>query len=131
MEKRRVKLQKHRYFSETFRKTRVKEYEEGQYSVRELSKLYGVSEVSVYRWIHQYSIYNKKGYKVVEEDKSARKKVNDLKEQLSEAERIIGQKQIKIDYLEELLELAREEYNIDLKKNLNTKHSKGSGRKTT
>ena len=99
--------------------------------MRELSKLYGVSEVSIYRWIHQYSIYNMKGFKVVEEDKSARKKVNELKKQLSEAERIIGQKQIKIDYLEELLELAREEYNIDLKKNLNTKHSKGSGRKTT
>jgi transposase len=130
MGKRQVKLQKHRYFSEVFRKSRVKEYESGQYTVRELSKLYSVSDVSVYRWIHQYSIYNKKGYKVVDEDKSARKKVTELKDQIAEAERIIGQKQINIDYLEELIELAKELYDIDLKKNFNTKHSKDSGKKT-
>jgi len=129
MEKRQVKLKKHRYFSEAFKRSRVKEFESGQFTVIELCRLYGVSDVSVYRWIHQYSIYNKKGFKVVEDDKSARKKVKELKEQLAEAERIIGQKQIMIDYLEEMLSLAKELYDIDLKKNYNTNHSKDSGEK--
>jgi flagellar biosynthesis chaperone FliJ len=41
--------------------------------------------------------------------------------QIKELERIIGQKQIKIDYLEKIIELADNHYEIDLKKNLNTK----------
>jgi hypothetical protein len=43
-----------------------------------------------------------------------------LLERNAELERIIGQKQIKIDYLEKLIELASEDLKIDLKKSINT-----------
>ncbi len=42
-----------------------------------------------------------------------------LVERNAELERIIGQKQLKIDYLEKLLEIASEDLKIDLKKSIN------------
>lgn len=46
-----------------------------------------------------------------------------LLERNAELERIIGQKQIKIDYLEKLIDLASEDLKMDLKKSINTVHS--------
>ena len=39
---------------------------------------------------------------------------------------MIGQKQIKIDYLEKMIDIAKDELNIDIKKNSNTPQSTGS-----
>jgi hypothetical protein len=41
-------------------------------------------------------------------------------------ERAVGQKQLKIDYLEKLIELAGDELGMDLKKNSDTKPSSGT-----
>jgi transposase len=38
----------------------------------------------------------------------------------------VGQKQIMIDYLEKMIDLAKETYSIDIKKNSNTPPSGGS-----
>ena len=43
-------------------------------------------------------------------------KTKTLLERNAELERIIGQKQLKIDYLEKLIEIASEDLKIDLKK---------------
>jgi transposase-like protein len=124
MQKTGKKLGKRRVFSSQFRKERVREYESGKYTVREISLLYGISYHSVYRWIYNYSAYNKKGLKVVEMTESSTKKVKDLQKRIAELERLLGQKQIKIDYLEEMINLAKEDYQIDIKKNSNTPQSK-------
>ena len=55
-------------------------------------------------------------------------KIKELEEKVKLLEQAVGQKQIKIDFLEKMIELASEEYKIDLKKNLNTPHSDGSGK---
>ena len=39
---------------------------------------------------------------------------------------MVGQKQIKIEYLEKMIDIAKEELNIDIKKNSNTLPSGGS-----
>jgi hypothetical protein len=39
---------------------------------------------------------------------------------------VVGQKQIKIDYYEKMIDLAKEELDIDLKKNFDTPQSTGS-----
>jgi hypothetical protein len=39
-----------------------------------------------------------------------------LKKRIAELERIVGQKQIMIDYKDKMIELAEEEYGIDIKK---------------
>lgn len=116
-----------RYFSEDFRKARVREVERGTATVREVSKAYGVSETAVYNWMYQYSTQHKKGVRQVVEAKSATQKVLRLKEELKELHAMLGEKQLRIEFLEKLIELASEQYGIELKKSTGTRPFSGSG----
>lgn len=122
------RLRKRRIFSEEFKKARVKEYERGEFTVKELTDMYNVSDQSVYQWIYKYSTYNKKQILVVESSKSGQQKLKELQDRIKELERVVGQKQLHIDYLEKMMELAKEEYQIDIKKNSDTPQSSGSGK---
>jgi len=124
MEKKQVKLKPKRVFSEEFKKARVQEYESGKFTALEISRLYKVSYSVVYTWIYRYSTYNKIGLKVVEMSKSSESKLKELQKKITELERIVGQKQIMIDYLETMMEVAKEELNIDIKKKFDTPRSK-------
>ena len=53
-------------------------------------------------------------------------KLKELASKVKELEQIVGQKQIAIEYLEKLIELAKTDLNIDLKKNYNSQQSTGS-----
>lgn len=125
MKKRRVKLGPLKIYSDEFRRARVKEFETGELTVNQICKMFGIkSTATVYRWIYKYSIYNKKGVKIVEMKESSTDKVKQLQKKVAELERLLGQKQIKLDYFETMAELAKEKYDIDLKKNSNTPQSK-------
>jgi transposase len=126
MSGKRVKLRTRRVFSESFKKARVKEYEQGEYSVGELSKLFDILPIVLYRWIHKYSVYNRKRTVIVEMKDSATQKLKDYEKRIGELERALGQKQLNIDYLEKMIDLAKDEYSIDIKKNSNTPLSNGS-----
>lgn len=123
------RLRHHRRFSEDFKLKVVHEYERGQFSVVDLGKIYDISRTLIYNWIYKYSEYNKKGIQVVEMKNSQAEKIRQMEARIKELERAVGQKQIKIDYLEKMIDLAKEYYNIDIKKNSNTQLSGGS--KTT
>jgi transposase-like protein len=123
-----VKLKQRRIFSEDFKKARVKEYESGKFTVKELGRLFNVNEVIIYRWIYRYSVYNRKSTKIVEMNDSGTKKLKDLESRIKDLERVVGRKQLEIEYLEKMIELANEEFNIDIKKNSNTPQSSGSGK---
>ena len=118
-----------RRFSEDFKLKIVKEYESGTHSVVEIKELYDIPLQNVYNWIYKYSKYNKRSIKVVELKDSQMNKIKCMESRIAELERALGQKQMNIDYLEKMIELAREEYDIDIKKNSNTPQSGGS--KTT
>jgi len=120
------KVRKRRHYSEEFKKQLVSEYEGGQYSVIELSRLHGIHHQVIYRWIYKYSTFNKKGYRVVEMKDSSIKKLKDIEKRIKELEGVVGRKQLRIDYLEKLIDLAGEEYDIDIKKNSSTPQSTGS-----
>ena len=122
-----ITLNKRRIFAESFKKARVKEYESGQLTVREISQLYGIGIQTVYLWIYKYSLYNKKSLKVVESKDSHKLRLQQLQEKIKELEQVVGQKQIRVDYLEKIIELAKQEFQIDLKKNFDTLQSIGSG----
>jgi len=122
-----VNLNKRRIFNESFRKDRVNEYESGKLTVLEISRLYGVSYQTVYKWIYKYSRYNKKSLKIVEHKESYTNRLKQLQDRIKELERIVGQKQISIDYLEKMIELAKEDLGIDIKKNFDSTQSSGSG----
>ena len=123
---RKVTVKNSRVFTEDFKKSCVKEYESGQFTVLELSKLYQIQTVVIYRWIYKYSAYNKRRIKVVEMADSSKAKLKELQKRISDLERAVGQKQLNIDFLEKMIEIAKDQYGIDIKKNFDTPPSTGS-----
>jgi len=115
-----------RKFSEDFKLKIVKEYESGVSSVGELKKLYDIRENVIYRWIYKYSKYNKKSIKVVEFKDSQMSKLKEMEGRIADLERALGRKQMNIDFLEKMIDLAKDEFDIDIKKNFNTPQSGGS-----
>lgn len=126
MKPRLKRIKSQRKFSEHFKKQLVEEFETGQMSVQELGKLHQIRLAVIYRWIYRYSSYNKAGYRVIEHTMSSSKKVKELQEKIKKLEQKVGQKQIMIDYLETMMEVAKDELNIDIKKNFGTPQSSDS-----
>ena len=121
------RLRKQRKFSDEFKRSIVAEYESGRLSAAQLGRLHSLQEALVYRWIHKFSTFNIQGARIVEMKDSTSKRVRDLENKVKELERMVGQKQITIDYLEKMIEIAKDEFQIDIKKNYNTPQSTGSG----
>jgi len=120
------RIRKRRIFSEELKRKAVKEYEKGEMTVLELSKFYEVSGKSVYNWIYKYSNFHKKSIQIVEMEKSSTKKIKELESKIAELERVVGVKQMNIDFLEKMIEIAKSEYDIDIKKNSFTPQLIGS-----
>jgi transposase len=122
-------IRPNRYFSEALKKKKVKEIENNLVSIGEICREYKVSRTSVYRWIYKYSAMRKKQERQIVESKSDTIKIKQLKERVKELERIIGQKQILLDFKEKMIEIAEEQYGVDIKKKFGSKASSGSGSK--
>lgn len=120
------KIQRKRVFSEELKRQAVKEYEKGEMTVLELSKFYEVSDKSIYNWIYKYSNFQRSSIRIVEMTKSSTQKIKDLESKIKELERAVGVKQMNIDFLEKMIEIAKDEYDIDIKKNSFTPQSTGS-----
>lgn len=119
-------LRKNRKYSDEFKKEIVSLFEKGKFSVLQLEKLYDIHNVTIYNWIYKFSTFNEKGIRVVEMKESSITKLTELEKKVKELEQIVGQKQIKIDYLEKMIDIAKDELNVDIKKNFNTSQSTGS-----
>ena len=118
-------IRKLRRYSNEVKKEIVHLFERGQYSVYQLEALYGMHKQTIYNWIYKYSTFNEPGMRVVEMKESSMNKVKELEKKVKELEQIVGQKQIKIDYLEKMIELAKTELEVGVKKNSNTPQSTG------
>lgn len=120
-------LRQRRIFSVSLRKQIVKKIEAGKLSVSQASREYQVSRGAIYQWIHKYSNYNQKGAELVVQEQSHHSQIEQLHRRIKELEQALGQKQMKLDYYQTLMELAGEELDIDIKKNFGTERSGGSG----
>jgi transposase-like protein len=116
-----------RSFSENFKKQKVEEIECHRSCVSEISKQYEVSTTSVYRWMHKFGSMKKKKERVIIETDSDTKQLLALKKRIAELERVIGQKQILLDFKDKMIEIAEETYKVDIKKKFATKLSDTSG----
>jgi transposase-like protein len=116
-----------RYFSEGFKKQKVRDIEQNLCGIRDICKEYEVTRAAIYKWIYKYSAMRKKGVRQVIESESDTKKLLVLRERLKELERIIGQKQLLIDFQEKVIEMAEDEYHVDIKKKFGGKLSSGTG----
>lgn len=120
------KPQFQRHFSDDFKKAKVRELERNITSIPDICKTYSVSRSSVYKWIYKYSMMAKKQIKQVVEAKSDTQKIKALEERIKELERIVGQKQLLIEFTDKMIEIAEATYNVDIKKKVGSKLLSGT-----
>jgi transposase-like protein len=115
-----------RHFSEDFKRSKVRELERRITSIADICRTYEVNRTSVYKWIYKYSAMAKKQLKVVVEAKSDTQKIKALEERIKELERIVGQKQLLLEFKDKMIEIAEETYGVDIKKKLSSRLSPGT-----
>lgn len=107
-----------RVFSEEVKLELVRVIEKGESTVLEVSRIYSVSCTAVYKWLRKYSDLYKSNKRVIVESKSLSTKNLEQKKQIADLEKAVGQKQMRIDYLEKLLEVASERLGEDIEKKI-------------
>lgn len=122
-----LEIKQRRSFSDEFKKAKVKELVEKKITILALSKLYDVSREAIYKWLYKYSPHHKQKTILVVQMESEAEKTKHYMQCVAELERIVGQKQLEIDFLNKLLEIGSEELGFDLKKNFSTQASNGFG----
>lgn len=110
-----------RQFSDNFKKSKVQELELGRLTISELKKQYEVSSTTIYRWIANFGTMKNKPERIIVESDSDTKELLLLKQKIAELERIVGQKQVLIDFYDKLIDIAEDEYKVDIKKKFGTK----------
>jgi transposase-like protein len=105
-----------RIFSLEVKLELVKKIEQGDLRVMDVCRTYGVSNTAVYKWLIKYSDLYKKETRVIVEHKSISKKNKELQEQIKNLEQALGQKQMRIDYLEKVVDFASERSGEDIEK---------------
>ena len=84
-------------------------------SVSQLSKLYDVSETSLYKWIDKYRT-SPRTERIVVESESDYLKLVELQKRLDSMSRLIGDQQIKIEYQRAVIKAVSEHYEEDVEK---------------
>ena len=116
-----------RIFSEEFKRKKVREIEQKITTIAEVSREYEVRASNVSKWLTQYSTNRMKSVRTIVESESDTRKLFDLQQKIAELERVIGQKQLLIDFQAKMMELAEQEYGIDIKKKFERKPLSGTG----
>jgi len=112
-----------RSFSEDFKKSIIKDIETKKLSIKNVSKIYEVSQVTVYKWLWKYSYKYNKGVRMVLELESEGSRSDYLITKLSTAEQTVGKQQIEIEFLKQVIELCSQELGYDVKKKFTTMQS--------
>ena len=115
-----------RHFSDDFKKSKVRELEKRITSIPDICRTYAVSRAAVYKWIYKYSAMAKKQVKQVVEAKSDTQKIKALEERIKELERIVGQKQLLLEFKDKMIEIAEATYGVDIKKKVGSRLSSGT-----
>jgi transposase len=105
-----------RTFSVAFKKEKVGQIDAGKISVLQLSRIYEVSPTAIYKWIRKYSKFAGRGEKVVVQKESEQAKTELLLKRVAELERLVGQKQVEVEYLKKVIEFGSEITETDIKK---------------
>ncbi len=116
-----------RHFSDSFKIQKVRELETGKTKVSELCKQYEVTATNVYRWLNKFGTMKDKKERLIVETDSDTRRLLELRKKVAELERIIGQKQILIDFKDKMIDLAEETYGVDIKKKFSTQPLSTSG----
>ena len=116
-----------RIFSEEFKRKKVREIEQQLTTIAEVSRQYEVRANSVSKWMVKYGQHYSKGVRTIVESQSDTAKLAALKAQVADLQRIIGEKQVQLEFKDKMIELAEEVYGVDIKKKFEAKPSAGTG----
>jgi transposase len=116
-----------RRFSDSFKLEKVREIETGRSTVTEIHTQYEVSYTNIYKWINKFGLMKKKKERIIIETDSDTAQLLALKKKIADLERIVGQKQILLDFKDKMIELAEETYHVDIKKKFSSAPSTSSG----
>ena len=122
-----IEKRRRRTFSEEFKRKKVREIEQKMTTIAEVGREYEVRVSSVSKWLSIYSNNRMKGVRTIVESESDTRKIFDQQQKIAELERIIGQKQLLIDFQAKMMELTEQEYGIDIKKKFGKKPLSGTG----
>ena len=125
MSQKKKQLRQVRRYSEELKKHIVKQIESGLLTAAQAQREYDVKgSQSIYNWLYKYSRTLKKGTVLVVQKESEEKRREQLLSDNKELQAALGRKQMEIDALKKLIELASSELNVDLKKSFGDKRSK-------
>jgi transposase-like protein len=116
-----------RTFSEEFKQKKVREIDQKITTIAQVSREYDVRASSVSSWLTKYSTKRMKAIRTIVESESDTHKILEQRQKIAELERIIGQKQLMIDFQAKMMELTEQEYGIDIKKKFEKKPLSGTG----
>lgn len=94
----------------------VQEIESGRMSQSEAARAYGLSRLSIHKWLKEYGKLQYRTSVVEIVMKDEQDKIRELQQALADAH-------LKIRLYDKMLELAGKEYKADLKKNFSTQAS--------
>ena len=104
-------------YSEAFRIQVVREYEKEGVSLNTLHKRYGVSQLTLQKWIRKYSLEGIRHQMMVIQTPEEQDQLKVLQEQNRQLEKLVAQLSVDKLMLESTLAVIEREYNVDVKKN--------------
>jgi transposase len=116
--KAKVSLRPRRIFSDVLKKKIVKDIEAGKVNVLGVSREYEVSENAVYMWLKKFSANLHPSTTIVMQMDSEQYRTKELEKKIAELEAAVGRKQLEIDFLNKLIEIADQDMGTDIKKNI-------------
>lgn len=124
--KQKLEIRESRVFSEALKKQIVKDLVNKRLTIHQVMLEHQVSRQSVYRWLYKYSPLHEQKCTLVVQMKSEEQRKYELQQRVADLERIVGQKQLEIDFLNKLLEVGSKELGFDLKKSFSSPPSNGT-----
>ncbi len=121
-----ISLRPRRIFSEALKKKVVKDIEHNRVTVTGVCREYQVSYQAVYSWLKKFSSTLYPTTTLVVQMESEQYRTKELETKIAELEAALGRKQMEIDFLNKMIEIADQDLGTDIKKNISTQVSSGS-----
>ena len=118
--KSKVWLRPSRVFSDVLKRKIVRDIEAGKVNVLGVSREYQVSQNAVYMWLKKFSAHLHPTTTIVMQMDSEQYRTKELEKKIVELEAAVGRKQLEIDFLNKLIEIADQDMGTDIKKNIAT-----------
>lgn len=114
-----TEIRKRRRFSEEFKRQKVQEIQAKITTIAQVSKQFQVRRSCVDLWLNKYGTPNPyKGVRLIVESESNTQTIARLEAKIAELERLVGQKEVMVNFMNKVIDTAENMYQVDIKKKL-------------